>query len=128
MSNAYYGTELILDVKLHKPGRIERAKLLGYFATLCDAIGMVREDLHFWDYDDCPEEYDAAPDHVKGTSAVQFIRTSNVTVHALDALGMVYVNIFSCKPFALYTAEAITLACFQGRTINRQVVRRCLEL
>ncbi len=119
-----YGSELILDLHGCQALPCDRAALTRYLEGLCDQIGMQREDLHFWDYSGCPDEYEKAPPHLKGTSAVQFIRTSNVTIHTLDDLGRVYVNIFSCKAFDDIAAERFTSEFFQGTVVNRALVER----
>lgn len=94
-----YGWELTLDMRDCDPSIFNRDQLGLFFKTLCEAIDMKREDLHFWDYEDDPEGYKRAPIHLKGTSAVQFIQTSNITIHTLDDLRCVYLNVFSCKTF-----------------------------
>ena len=86
---------------------------------------MERHDLHFWDYEeDEQEEYDKAPDHLKGTSAIQFITTSNVTIHALDVLKRVYLNIFSCKEFDELEAEEFAARWFSGEVITSTTIDR----
>lgn len=90
-----YGKELILDIhRCSTP--FSRETIAVFMEQLCAFIKMERADLHFWDYED-ESEKDAAPDHLAGTSAVQFITTSNVTIHTLDRLRAVYLNIFTCS-------------------------------
>jgi S-adenosylmethionine/arginine decarboxylase-like enzyme len=72
--------------------------------AFCDSIGMERHDLHFWDYEDEPEERERAPDHLAGISAVQFIATSNITIHTLDRSNAVFIDAFTCND-ALDLAE-----------------------
>lgn len=90
-----YGKELILDLHNCKV-TFDRAMIRQFMEEVCDLLEMERADLHFWDYDDLREKQ-AAPDHLAGTSAVQFITTSNITIHTLDRLNAVYLNIFTCK-------------------------------
>ena len=85
-----YGKELILDIHECDPTKFTRDSLTNFFEILCDKIDMVAEDLYFWDYEGYPEEYKKDPDDIKGTSAIQFIRTSNITVHTLDVLQKVF--------------------------------------
>lgn len=95
-----YGKELILDLHDCDTAKFNRESLSKFLVELCDDIlKMERCDLHFWDYQGDPEGYKAAPDHLAGTSAIQFITTSNVTIHTLDRIGSVYLNIFSCADF-----------------------------
>lgn len=90
-----YGKELILD--LHNCNKEFTSLNIEFFLIeLCDDILLMkRADLHFWDYDS-EEEKMEAPDHLAGTSAVQFIMTSNITIHTLDKLRAIYLNVFTC--------------------------------
>lgn len=119
-----YGTEMILDLHGCNIHRFTREALTQFFRALCDDIlKMERADLHFWDYED-EEEKNAAPAHLAGTSAVQFITTSNVTIHTLDKMGSVYLNIFSCAQF---NPETVTLFCinfFTARNHKATIIER----
>ncbi len=97
--NKPYGYELILDMYGCNKLEFTRNSIEAFFHTLCTAIDMKREDLHFWDYAGDPEGCTNAPAHLKGISAVQFISTSNITIHTLDVTRTVYLNIFSCKKY-----------------------------
>jgi len=119
-----YGKELVLDLHGYNPEVFNREDLGRFFKELCDLIDMERHDLYFWDYEEEQEEYDKAPDHLKGTSAIQFITTSNVTIHTLDVLRKVFINVFSCKEFDESVVIAFTSEWFDGKVINKQVVMR----
>ena len=110
-----YGREMVLDIVECDISRFTRTGLTEFFVKLCELIEMEREDLHFWDYHDDPEAYKDAPDHLKGTSAVQFIKTSNITVHTLDAHRTILINIFSCKFFNSKLTEKFCLEFFGGK-------------
>jgi S-adenosylmethionine/arginine decarboxylase-like enzyme len=62
--------------------------------------------------------------HLKGMSGVQFITTSNITVHTLDILEAVYVNIFSCKEFDASLAELFTKKFFGATESKATVIER----
>lgn len=94
-----YGKELIIDLHECDVSKFNRKGLRLYFKQLCELINMQRAKLVFWDDVGVPEEERQTLPHTKGTSAVQFILTSNVTIHTLDMLKSVYINIFSCKDF-----------------------------
>ena len=114
-----FGKELILD--LHDCQRpFDRATIHQFFIDLCRLIKMRREKIAWWDYPETGKDYDK----LRGLSAVQFIRTSSITVHALDASHRLYVNVFSCKPFSASKAAAFTAAYFQGKIVGRKVVKR----
>ncbi len=120
----HFGKELILDLHDCDELTFTRKSIAKYFADLCDLIGMQKEDLFWWDYYGYPEEYSEAPDHLKGTSAVQFIKTSTITIHTLDVLRCVYVNIFSCKTFCAQTAAVFTEEWFKGTIVSHTTLRR----
>ncbi len=119
-----FGKELILDLSNCNSEKFNRKSIEGYFVKLCELIKMDREKLCWWDYKDCPEEYDKAPTHLKGTTAVQFIKTSNITIHTLDELGEVFLNIFSCKDFDASVAAEFSANWFEGEVANKEVVER----
>lgn len=119
-----YGQELILDLHRCNPDRFTREVIGEYFVSLCDLIDMERCDLHWWDDRDLPEAEKETEPHLKGTSAIQFIRTSNVTIHTLDILKNVYVNVFSCKDFDPKIAKDFTAKWFEGEVVNYQVIVR----
>jgi S-adenosylmethionine/arginine decarboxylase-like enzyme len=115
-----YGQELILDIHEADPATFTRPGIEAYMVGLCDImLKMEREDLHFWDYEDEPQLKAKQPAHLKGISAVQFIKTSNITIHTLDDLKKVFVNIFSCKKFNPDDAERFTVEYFHGKTAQR---------
>jgi len=119
-----YGYELILDLHGCDVSTFNRKSLRGYFEKLCDEIQMEREDLHFWDYDGVPEEEITTEAHLLGTSAVQFIKTSNIVIHTLDLLKAAYVNIFSCKKYDACVAEKITTDWFSAKTCHSTLIER----
>ena len=119
-----YGFELILDLHGCDVSVFNRESLEGYFKKVCDAIGMEREDLHFWDYKGLPEEEIPKDSHLLGTTAVQFITTSNIVIHTLDLLKAVYVNIFSCKEFDKEIAEQITKEWFGAKEYRTRFIER----
>lgn len=119
-----YGKELILDLHDCDPTTFTRESIEEYFIQMCIKIDMKRCELFFWDdFGLPPEECQTLP-HLKGTSAVQFIMTSNITIHTIDIMKRVYLNIFSCKDFDPEIVEGFSLEWFAGKTINKVVVDR----
>jgi len=119
-----YGREVILDLHECSIENFTREGLSRFFKELCDLIDMEREDLHFWDYEGDPEGYKNAPVHLKGISAIQFITTSNITVHTLDEMKRIYLNIFSCKDFDSGVVADFASNYFKGEVANATVVDR----
>ncbi len=119
-----YGKELIIDMHDCNSSQFTRKSIRNYFKQLCKIIDMERGKLCWWDDLYTPEEEKETEDHLVGTSAVQFIKTSNITIHTLDILQRVYLNIFSCKSFDEDVAIDFSKEWFEGRIINKQVIRR----
>ena len=125
MTEGDYGLELILDLHGCDPHKFTRGSIKQYFVELCELIDMKREDLHFWDDEDVPEEEQQTDPKTKGISAVQFILTSSIVIHALPLLKSAYVNIFSCKDFDTIMAETFTAKWFAAsKWTSKAMVRR----
>lgn len=122
--NKNYGKELILDLHDCDPKKFTRKTITRYFKELCDLIDMERHDIHWWDDVGLPPEECQTLPHLKGTSAIQFITTSNVTIHTLDILKSVYLNIFSCKEFDGRVAAEFSRKFFKGRIVNLKITDR----
>lgn len=119
-----YGKELIIDLHNCDNSTFTRKSIRKYFKELCKNIDMKAEKLCWWDdYGLEPELQQTLP-HTKGTSAVQFILTSNITIHTLDLLANVYINIFSCKDFDAEKALKFSADWFKGKIVNSQVIER----
>lgn len=124
MKLPYYGQELIVDLKGCDVSRFNREYLAKYFVELCELIDMEREDLHFWDEEGIPEGEKRTEPHVVGITAVQFIITSSITIHALSILKEAYINIFSCKDFSCNEAIRYTRRYFDAREFTAKVIKR----
>jgi S-adenosylmethionine/arginine decarboxylase-like enzyme len=124
MKKKNYGKELIIDLHKCDISKFNRQSLRKYFKELCDLIDMQRAKLVFWDDIGVPEEYKQTLPHTTGTSAVQFILTSNITIHTLDIMKRTYINIFSCKTFDAKVAEKFTKEYFSGTIIQSITIDR----
>ena len=60
---------------------------------------------------------------LEGWSALQFIETSSITVHADEVGGRCFVDVFSCRPFDPGVAAAVAVAHFGG-TATSTVLQR----
>jgi S-adenosylmethionine/arginine decarboxylase-like enzyme len=60
---------------------------------------------------------------LEGWSAMQFIETSSITVHADERAGRCFIDVFSCSEFDPEVAAAVAIAHFGGRRTLR-VLRR----
>lgn len=119
-----YGKEVIIDLHNCNPETFTRKSIRKYFKEICELIDMERADLHWWDDLHTPEEEKQTLPHLVGTSAIQFITTSNITIHTLDLMGRVYLNLFSCKEFDDDVVVEFSKKWFEGEVINTKTVRR----
>jgi len=86
-----------------------------FVPAVIDAIGMrAHGPLHLERFGD---------GDLEGWSAMQFIETSSVTLHADEVYGRCFVDVFSCKPFDGHLAAAIAVASFGGRPCVRVLAR-----
>ncbi len=86
-----------------------------FVPTLIDAIGMHAHG---------PLGLERFGDgELEGWSALQFIETSSITLHADEVGGRCFVDIFSCRPFAAQVATEIAVDHFGG-TATLTVLRR----
>lgn len=119
-----YGYELVIDLHNCDISTFNRESLENYFEKLCEAIDMQRCEMHFWDDVGVPPEEQQTSPHTKGTSAIQFILTSTIVVHALDLLEAAYINIFSCKEFDKDKAERLTREWFGAKECRSHFIER----
>ncbi len=114
-----YGTELILD--LHKCNSQSEETLDAFFDELCTRLDMKPEDRYYW----ASEEHEEKDPDTYGISAVQFILTSSIVVHTLPLKAAVYVNIFTCKDFAIEPIKRFVTDWFNGRVAQAKAIQRC---
>ncbi len=115
-----YGKEILIDLENADVSRFNRADLSIYFDTLCFEILYVQPcDRHFWDDEGIPLEEQQTNPKTKGTTAIQFLLASNITIHTLDFRKEVFINIFVCKDFN--TNEVVTYTKKFFRTENAKI-------
>ena len=121
---ANFGKELILDLHECNVSKFNREDITIFFTKLCERIDMTAEDLYFWDDLNTPPGEEETEPHLVGTSAIQFIKTSNITIHTLDLMKRVYLNIFSCKEFDSDIAMQFCQSFFGGYIVECTIVDR----
>ena len=119
-----YGKEAMFDCYECEVGTFNRGSLRKFFTRLVRLLGMEKGDLHFWDDVGVPASQRQTRVETTGTSAVQFILTSNITVHCLDKLGRVYVNVFSCRDFKTGVARKFIQDWFGAGSVRTHEVYR----
>jgi len=119
-----YGKEIIIDLHNCNPNKFTRKNITYYFKKICRLVDMERCKLCWWDDLFTPEEEKETEPHLVGTSAVQFIKTSNITIHTLDILKKAYINLFSCKDFDEKIVIQFSKDWFEGQIVNKQIIKR----
>ena len=119
-----YGKEVILDIHNCDSSTFSRISIKAYFKKLCKLLDMTPERLVWWDdlYVHIKDR-ETEPSLV-GTSAVQFIITSNITIHTLDILKNTYINVFSCKDFDGAVVKEFSAKWFRGKVVKYNVIER----
>ncbi len=122
-----YGVELLLDLGGCDVSRFTRKHIKSYFRELCELIDMEAHAQHFWDDFRVAPELRQTDPKTKGTSAVQFILTSNITIHTLDLLEAAFIDVFSCKEYDTKLAEDFTVRFFGAKAHKSTIVERGIE-
>jgi len=117
-----YGWELIMDLKNCDVSTFTEEGIESFCKELCKVVDMKAQDFHIWASD--PSDYDSEPDHIYGVSAVQFIVTSSITIHALHKLKAVYINLFTCKSFDPEDARECITDYFRGEIVSAHILER----
>ena len=106
-----YGMEVILDCHGCNGNLFCKFHINRYFKGLVKVIDMQAAEQYFYR-------------EPTGLGAVQFILTSNITIHCHNELKRVYVNIFSCKEFSAFKAKQYTHNFFTPNKISERTVIR----
>ena len=109
VSGGYMPWGLLAAIDLHGCDRARLAdpdSIRRFVPAVIDAIGMRAHGAlmiaRFGDGD------------LEGWSALQFIETSSITIHADEVSGRCFVDVFSCRPFDPDVAAAIAVEHFGG--------------
>ena len=116
--NKSFGLELVLDMYGCDVSLFTKANINKFFIGICKKINMERQGKPVFWHDN------SKTPHLKGTSAMQFITTSNSVVHALEILGVVYINIFSCKMFDTKKATKFSKGFFKAEEVVKKIIER----
>lgn len=119
-----YGTEIIIDLYDCDTTKFNRKNIKMYFLQACKLLGVSPEDRYFWDDFRVPKKERQTNPKTKGTTAIQFILTSNITIHTLDIMETVFINIFSCKEYNSKLLEEFTIGFFGATRHKTTVIER----
>jgi S-adenosylmethionine/arginine decarboxylase-like enzyme len=115
---AYVPWGMLAAIDLHDGDRTRLGDpdtLRRFVPALIDAIGMRAHG---------PLRIDRFGDgELEGWSALQFIETSSVTVHADEVFNRCFVDVFSCREFDPERAAELAVEHFGGRATVRVLQR-----
>jgi S-adenosylmethionine/arginine decarboxylase-like enzyme len=118
------GKELIIDLYDCDTTTFTKESLDKFFVDLCNFIDMERTELFYWEYFEDSTKTKEELEHLAGISAVQFIKTSNITVHTFDNLKKCSINVFSCKDFDENLTSKFCFRYFKGHLRNFHCIPR----
>ncbi len=91
---------MIIDLHDADVTKFNRDDLSTFLDVMCLSILKVEIcDRHFWDDVGVPAAERQTDPKCVGTTVVQFLLFSNITIHALDMLGTAHINVFVCREF-----------------------------
>jgi S-adenosylmethionine/arginine decarboxylase-like enzyme len=109
---------MLAAIDLHDADRARLADpdvIRAFVPAVIDAIGMRAHG---------PLRLDRFGDGaLEGWSAMQFIETSSITIHADEVSGRCFVDVFSCRSFDPEAAAAVAIAHFGGQPSVRVLER-----
>lgn len=109
--NEDYGQECVLDVHEVSKDKFHKKFIREFAEKLCDEIGMIRGpsySSHIWGEEKDLETHPNKP-KIDGISLCQFLYSSSITLHFIDELGKVFINVFSCKNFDAEKVKSFAL-------------------
>ena len=119
-----YGIETIIDLQGCDTSTFNRKNIKQYFLQACNLLDVSPEDCYFWDDYRVPKEKQQTNPKTKGTTAIQFILTSNITIHTLDLLAVAFINIFSCEDYNVKLMEEFTVRFFGSSSHRITLIER----
>jgi S-adenosylmethionine/arginine decarboxylase-like enzyme len=121
-----YGYELVLDLVECNPETFNRERIDKFFTDVCEVADVKKEEQYWWDDSETPKGEEQTDPKTTGTSAIQFILQSDIRIHTLDKLKVVYINFFSCKPYVPDRIKSLAIGHFQGLVANYHYFARVM--
>ena len=119
-----YGQEAIFDLHNVDVSKFEIKNIKEFAEKLADKIGMKKGPSYQWGDKNELNTDPSQPVKADGISCVQFIFESSITVHALDAIQKVYINVFSCKTFDFEKTKSFVIKWFGDKIVTEHNIIR----
>ena len=120
--NEDYGMEAIFDLHNIRSELITVERIRSFASDLFDKISMEKGPAFTWGTDSNKEEMKNPK--AMGISHLQFVHSSSITMHCLDKIGKVFINIFSCKSFDDKIARDFVIKTWGGDIVSEHVITR----
>jgi len=117
LSKQFWGKSAAISLGGCDHARLTDAELLKKFVA--EVIAVVDMEAHGPCYVDRFGEGD-----IEGFSAMQFIKTSSITVHLDEVGNRAFIDIFSCKDFDEAAAEHFSKEFFRAQESSTVVIER----
>ena len=126
VSRENYGQELILDIHDVPPEFFDRNVIRNFAEELCDEIEMKRGPIYLWGITSQEHKAKRGEAAIKadGISCCQFLYKSSITIHALDEIHKVFINIFSCEQFDINLATKFVKENVGGTIVSSRNITR----
>ena len=126
VSSENYGQELILDIHDVPPDFFNRIEIRHFAEKLCDEIKMKRGPLYSWGMTSQEHKAEKGEAAIKadGISCIQFLYKSSITMHCLDEINKVFINIFSCETFSTEKAIKFVEEFVGGKIVYKNNIIR----
>ena len=123
MSSKAYGQELILSFHEVPAEFFDVEKIEKTAKGLVDEIGMTKGPIMCWPNSDKTQDT-GVPRKSGGISCIQFLEESSCTLHCLNEIQCVYLNLFSCKAFNSTKAKNYAQKHIGGKLVQERVLVR----
>lgn len=117
LSSGAWGKSISINLHNCEHDRLTDPKLLKQFVG--EVIKMVKMKAH----GPCHIDRFGKGD-IKGYSAMQFIKTSTITVHLDEVGNRAFIDLFSCQDFDAKKAEQFAKFFFGAKTVTATVLER----
>lgn len=112
-----YGQEVVVDLQNVPPEVFNLATIQAFASDLCEEIGMNKGPFYNWGTEEDNGKYADEPKK-DGISVVQFLWESSITIHALDLIQKVFINVFSCKAIDVEKVREFSLKRLGGDLVS----------
>ena len=121
-----YGQEAIFDIHNVSAEFFTKKTIRKFAEKLCDEISMRRGPNYLWGEDKEEHKNNKGEGAIKadGISCIQFLYSSSITMHCLDEISKVFINIFSCNKFDFDKAKKFIEDNINGNIVEQHNIVR----